>query len=121
MLYARTCMSLLAAAVLLCAGCSQNGGDKPAPNAAQSVTEAAPSSDADAIAKAMAELSPEDRAVAEKQQVCPVSGSPLGSMGKPFKVTVKDRVVFLCCDGCEEEIRKEPDKYLAKLPPTENK
>ena len=36
-------------------------------------------------------------------------------MGAPFKTTVKGQTVFLCCDGCEEAIKKDPDKYLAKL------
>lgn len=63
----------------------------------------------------LAELSPEDRALAEKQETCPVTGEKLGSMGKPVKVTVKGQTVFLCCEGCEEDLQKEPDKYLAKL------
>jgi Cu(I)/Ag(I) efflux system membrane fusion protein len=63
----------------------------------------------------LAELSPEDRAAAEKQGVCLVSGEKLGSMGTPYKTTVKGQTVFLCCDGCEEKLQKEPDKYLAKL------
>ncbi len=63
----------------------------------------------------LAELSPEDRALAEKQDICPVTGEKLGSMGKPYKVTVKGQTVFLCCDGCEAKLLKEPDKYLAKL------
>jgi YHS domain-containing protein len=67
------------------------------------------------VANGLAELSPEDRAAAIKQGVCPVSGEPLGSMGKPAKVTVKGQTVFLCCPGCEEDLRKEPDKFLAKL------
>jgi Cu(I)/Ag(I) efflux system membrane fusion protein len=65
----------------------------------------------------LAELSAEDRALAEKQRICPVSGDLLGSMGKPYKVTVKGRTVFLCCDGCEPDIKKDPDKFLAKLGP----
>ena len=64
----------------------------------------------------LAKLSPEDRQLAEKQKVCPVSGEPLGSMGKPYKVTVEERDVFLCCKGCEDAIKKDPAKYLAKLP-----
>jgi YHS domain-containing protein len=32
-----------------------------------------------------------------------------------MKVTVKGRTVFLCCPGCEEDLRKEPDKFLEKL------
>jgi membrane-bound lytic murein transglycosylase B len=65
---------------------------------------------------ALAELSPQDRVLAGKQQVCPVSGQPLGSMGKPYKVTVQGRDVLLCCPGCEAEIKADPEKYLAKLP-----
>jgi YHS domain-containing protein len=63
----------------------------------------------------MAKLSPEDRALAEKQKTCPVSGALLGTMDMPYKMTVKGKDVFLCCKGCEGEIEKDPDKYLAKL------
>lgn len=65
---------------------------------------------------ALAELSPEDRALAEKQKTCPVSGAPLGAMGKPYKVTVQGRTVFLCCPDCEPKIKANPEEYLAKLP-----
>jgi YHS domain-containing protein len=71
-------------------------------------------SPADAL-KGLAELSADDRAAAEKQRVCPVSGEVLGSQGKPVKVTVKGKTVYLCCADCEEAIKKDPDKYLAKL------
>jgi hypothetical protein len=64
----------------------------------------------------LSQLSADDRALAEKQKVCPVSDQPLGSMGKPFKVTVNGQDVFLCCQGCEGEIKRNPEKYLAKLP-----
>ena len=36
-------------------------------------------------------------------------------MGTPLKVTVNGRDVFLCCPSCEEPLRKDPDKYFAKL------
>lgn len=68
-------------------------------------------------AENLAKLSPEDQALAERQKVCPVSGEPLGAMGVPYKVTVQGRDVLLCCDGCEETIKENPDKYLAKLSP----
>ncbi len=79
-------------------------------------TDAAP---ADA-SKGLAELSDAAPAsgypaAAEKQRVCPVSGDVLGSVGKPYKVTVKGKTVFLCCPDCKEAITKDPDKYLAKL------
>jgi YHS domain-containing protein len=63
----------------------------------------------------LAELPAADRALAEKQKVCPVSGQQLGSMGKPVKVTVKGKTFFLCCEACKEDLNKDPDKYLAKL------
>ena len=63
----------------------------------------------------LASLSTEDRALAEKQKICPVSGEPLGGMGAPKKISVAGRDVFICCQGCEKELKSEPDKYLAKL------
>jgi hypothetical protein len=67
------------------------------------------------VPEGLAELSADDRAAAEKQRVCPVSGEVLGAMGKPYKVTVKGQTVFLCCPACEKPLRKDPDKYLAKI------
>jgi membrane fusion protein, copper/silver efflux system len=61
-------------------------------------------------------LSDQDRPLAERQKLCPVTNKPLGSMGTPARVVVGGRVVFLCCDGCEESLKQDPDKYLAKLP-----
>lgn len=55
--------------------------------------------------------------LAEKQRICPVTGERLGSMGKPYKVRVKGRDVLLCCQGCEAQFMRDPDKYLAKLNP----
>ncbi len=56
-----------------------------------------------------------DRKLAEQQKVCPVSGSLLGSMDKPYKMTVKGKVLFLCCDGCKDAVDKDPEKYLKIL------
>ena len=64
------------------------------------------------IEAAMAKLSPEDRALAERQKTCPVSGDPLGSMGTPIKVTVEGRDVFVCCKGCIKQVKEHPEKYL---------
>lgn len=67
------------------------------------------------VLKGLAELSPEDRALAENQKVCPVSGEPLGAMGAPVKLDVKGQPVFICCEGCKDKILSNPDEYLAKL------
>lgn len=72
--------------------------------------------DATEIAEQLAKLSPADRALAEVQKTCPVTGEPLGSMGVPLKVAVGDREVFVCCKGCEKPLKNDPEKYLEKLP-----
>jgi hypothetical protein len=67
------------------------------------------------IAAALARLSEEDRALAEKQRFCPVTELRLGSMGTPPKVNVGARTIFLCCEGCRKPLLEDPDKYLANL------
>ena len=98
------------------AGCSTSPTDsaKPAANAAAREED-------EEIQKNLEKLSPEDRQVAMRQKICPVSGEKLGSMGPPYKVTVSGVEVLLCCDGCEAEIKKDPEKYLAKLKAIEKK
>lgn len=68
------------------------------------------------INEALAKLSPEDRALAEKQKTCPVTDEPLGSMGAPIKVTVEGREAFVCCEGCVDELKNNFAKYEEKLP-----
>ena len=63
----------------------------------------------------LAELSPSDRAAAEKQRVCPVSGDLLGSMGKPIKVIVKGQTVFLCCRGLQETTHRRSRHVLGQI------
>ena len=63
----------------------------------------------------LAKLSDEDRASAEKQRICPVSEELLGSMGAPLKVEVGGEQVWLCCQGCQDDLFGDPDKFLAKL------
>jgi Cu(I)/Ag(I) efflux system membrane fusion protein len=61
------------------------------------------------------ELSPEDYKSAMAQHMCPVSGEMLGTMGAPEKVDVNGKAVWICCDGCKDKLRADPDKYLTKL------
>ena len=68
------------------------------------------------IRAAMAKLSPEDRKLAEAQVFCAIDqDSPLGSMGPVLKVMAKGQPVFVCCKGCESEVRTNPDQALAML------
>lgn len=101
-------VAMLSLAVI--AGCSTSS-TKPATLA----SGAAHGQEVDGPLPGLAELSAADRAAAQSQRVCPVSGQLLGSMGKPPKITVEGNDVFLCCAGCEGQVRNDPSKYLAKV------
>ncbi|GAB4553592.1 MAG: hypothetical protein Tsb0013_16020 [Phycisphaerales bacterium] len=61
-----------------------------------------------------------DKAIIEAQldnypmDTCPVGGK-LGSMGEPVNFIYMNRLVRLCCAGCESSIADDPDTYMAKL------
>ena len=53
-------------------------------------------------------------------KTCLVSDEPLGSMGEatPYihRVAGKpDRVVFVCCEGCIDDFKGDPAKFLKKV------
>ncbi len=76
----------------------------------------APPNEETKIGAALDKLDPEDRRLAEAQKYCAVEPeNRLGKMGKPFKVTVKNQPVFLCCKGCETAALKDPEKTLAAV------
>jgi hypothetical protein len=60
-------------------------------------------------------LSIEDQQLVQRQERCPVTDLPLGSMGAPIRVMVEGRPVFICCEACRKRLLAEPAKYLAKL------
>jgi hypothetical protein len=94
----------------------------PADKPAGEQPQAANDSDAGKIEAAFASLSAEDRALAMKQKICPISEEPLGAMGTPIKVHVAGNDVFLCCEHCKDPLLEDPAKHLAKigLTPTED-
>jgi len=69
----------------------------------------------DASDDPLSSFSAEDRALIEKQKICPVSGEELTEMSAPIKIDVNGRTVFLCCEDCKAPIMKNPEKYLSKL------
>jgi hypothetical protein len=96
--------------------------------AAQSGVTVRPSTplDEDAKEKAvkaeLAKLSAEDRRLAEEQKFCPIlPGNRLGSMGKPVKVRLRGKPVFLCCGGCEDKAKADPEGTLKKVEELKNK
>ena len=97
---------------LLNVGC---GREQPAPPRTNGASTMATDAAKSEINEAISQLPVEDQAAAREQRFCPVSGEPLGSMGAPIKMEVQGRKVFICCAGCEDALRSEPEKYLAKL------
>lgn len=71
--------------------------------------------DTEKMKASLAKLSSQDATSAEKQHICPVSGNMLGTMGLPGKVAVNGQQIWICCDGCKDQLQKNPDQYLAKL------
>lgn len=51
-----------------------------------------------------------------RQKICPVSGKPLGSMGDPVAVDVNGKRIFVCCAGCVNAVKSDPNKYVAGRP-----
>lgn len=69
---------------------------------------------ADEVAE-IEKLPAEDKVLALKQIVCPVSDEALGSMGTPVKVTAEGKTFFLCCKGCNKEVETNAKDVVAKL------
>jgi Cu(I)/Ag(I) efflux system membrane fusion protein len=101
------------------AGSIYFGGSGGSKTNQSSVTAVRPSTPEDPDAKieaTFAELSPEDRKLAESQRFCPVlPDSRLGSMGPPIKLTVDGTPVFICCKGCQKKALANPQETLANV------
>src|SRR5579863_4571988 len=95
-----------------------SGGSK----GGSSVTTVRPSTPEDPDAKlaaSLAELSAEDRSLAESQKFCPIlKNNRLGSMGTPVKLDVDGHTVFVCCEACKEQALDAPEKTLAEVAKT---
>ena len=107
-------LSTLAVALVGMFGSVFAMGEQNAPWQAANPPRLAPAI-ASADASPLAAAKPTDKELIEKQKTCPVTDQPLGSMGKPVKVVVKGRTVFLCCAGCKNRFFANPEKYLKKL------
>jgi hypothetical protein len=95
-------------------GCTDRPAETKAPTSPPAIAKEDP--EEVTIREALAKLSPEDRALAEKQRLCVIDEeNRLGSMGTPIKLDVKGRTVFICCGGCRKRALADPDKTLTKL------
>jgi hypothetical protein len=92
--------TLLALGVILAPAFGQAAADKKASPA-----------DTELIAKARANY---------PLKSCLVSDEPLGSMGEAVAHVHRaegkpDRVVFVCCEGCIDDFKQDPAKFLKKV------
>jgi hypothetical protein len=114
-----TAAAFAACAALTLAGCADTKQPMPTVVRPQAKAEKghdhAHDADAASAKENLAKLSPEDRALAEQQKNCVITDEPLGEMGVPVKIMVKDQPVFLCCKSCEKKALEDPDKTLAKV------
>jgi hypothetical protein len=63
----------------------------------------------------LAKLPEKDRKLAEAQKWCAVeTDDRLGAMGVPVKMLIQNQPVFLCCKGCVNSARNNPDQTLAR-------
>ncbi len=51
-------------------------------------------------------------AAPQTQTTCPVLG---GNVNKEVYVDYKGQRVYFCCQGCDTEFKKDPEKYLQKM------
>lgn len=108
-------LSVSLVSVVAFTGCGPQADNTPPKSAATSQPKSESSEvDMAAMKAELAKLSPEDAASAEKQHVCPVTKKMLGTMGAPLKVDVKGKPIWICCEGCREELLANADKYLAE-------
>jgi len=59
-------------------------------------------------------LTDADRPLIARQRTCPVLGSALGDHGDPVKLLVHGQPLFVCCQGCIDKIKQNPDRYVQK-------
>ena len=67
------------------------------------------------VVAAMAQLSTEDRKLAESQVWCPVQKDRLGLMGPPVKLTLEGRTLFICCKECRKEAEANPAEMFGRV------
>ncbi len=53
-----------------------------------------------------------DNITSPKQKTCPVMG---GKINPKLFADVKGKRIYVCCPGCVNAVKKNPDKYIKKL------
>ena len=113
---------------LCCNGCSEEATTNPTATLAtldrllgktsgnssvQRKADTTSKKESDEISAAIAELPSDEQVIAKGQQFCALlPENALGSMGRPIKLMIDGKPVFVCCDGCREAALKDPKTTL---------
>jgi YHS domain-containing protein len=123
-------LALSASAFMTGCGGETTTTDEPAAPSAAPAGEEEAAGDADAAAtdggaatdgltadqvEAFASLSPAEREAVIAQKICPVTEEPLGSMGPPLPVEIDGKTYYVCCEGCVDGLKEDPEKHLATI------
>jgi hypothetical protein len=103
----------LALALFALAGCESATPPATTPTTPQKEADSGKLSD-DEVAE-IKKLPEAEQSAALAQLSCPSSGEHLGKMGTPIKQTIGDKSFYICCKGCEDEVKSDPKGILAKL------
>jgi membrane fusion protein, copper/silver efflux system len=107
---------LIDAETRLSGGLGSNYSSEPNPKGPTAKARLSADEDAEAEIKvALDQLSPEERRLADAQEVCPITGLRLGSMGVPVKTNLKGRTVLLCCTSCPSKAKANEQGTLDKI------
>jgi Cu(I)/Ag(I) efflux system membrane fusion protein len=112
---AETRLNPAAASAYFGASGTPSSGGSPAPPSATRATGPTTGTLSEKDRANLAKLAAPDRKLAEQQRMCPISNEPLGSMGVPVKMDVRGTPLFLCCEGCRDEVAKDPQAALTKI------
>ena len=106
-MWKRTIQTLILSLEIISPGCSSSSTQPVVPSEASQEA---------AIEQSINRLPEDDRAVAKQQRFCAVMEKErLGQRDTPIKVVIGERSVFVCCDGCASEAKRNPDKTLDTL------
>ena len=59
-------------------------------------------------------LTESDQLGVQQQRVCPVMDAAIGEHGQPVKLVVGNKALYVCCEGCIEQVRRHPRPVLTK-------
>lgn len=67
------------------------------------------------VIKALEKFTDAEKESIRQQQICPIGKQILGSMGPPLKVDLGDRAVWVCCKGCVDNAKENPEQTWATM------